>query len=134
MNKLKELLIRQRNLILYGIFGSISASLDFVTYYLLTELCGIYYLTSNVMSVFVGIITSFLLNRAYNFKVEDKVVKRFLMFITIGITGLAVSSGILYVLIDKLLLNTLLSKVLSIGLVVIIQFVLNKYITFKNNL
>ena len=40
-----------RNLILYGLIGSSSALLDFLTFTLLTEVFGVYYLIANCISV-----------------------------------------------------------------------------------
>ena len=122
---------RFRTLILYGIIGSFSSFLDFIIYTLLTGYVGLFYITANCISVLMGITTSFTLNRKYNFKVKDKTGKRFLIFLTVGLCGLLMSNLILYVCIAHLQYNTTLSKVLSIILVVFLQFLINKYITFK---
>ena len=122
---------RFRTLILYGIIGSFSSFLDFIIYTLLTGYVGLFYITANCISVLMGITTSFALNRKYNFKVKDKTGKRFFIFLTVGLCGLLMSNLILYVCIARLQYNTTLSKLLSIILVVFLQFLINKYITFK---
>lgn len=121
---------RFRNLILYGIIGSFTSTLDFLVFSGLCSL-GFYYLWANCISVLVGITTSFLLNRAYNFKVKDKPFIRFSIFLSVGLCGLCLSNLILWVGIDKLLMNTLITKITSIVCVVFFQFLLNKFITFK---
>lgn len=135
MQKLKVLLLyiwkRFRNLILYGIIGCCSSSIDFAVFSLL-ESIGLYYIVANCASVLVGISTSFILNRRYNFKVKDNTTKRFAIFLLVGLLGLFVSNIILYFCIEQIDLDKMLSKVLSILLVVFFQFLLNKYITFKN--
>ena len=73
MNALIILFNKFRNLILYGIIGCFTAALDFVVFTILSQYVGIYYLLANCISVLVGITTSFVLNRSYNFKVKDKV-------------------------------------------------------------
>lgn len=75
---------RFHNVILYGIIGGFSASLDFCTYTFLVKAVGLDYYLSNCISVIIGIITSFTLNRIYNFKVVDKVVRRFLVFLQLA--------------------------------------------------
>ena len=122
---------RFRTLILYGIIGSFSSFLDFIIYTLLTGYVGLFYITANCISVLMGITTSFALNRKYNFKVKDKTGKRFFIFLTVGLCGLLMSNLILYVCIAHLQYNTTPSKLLSIILVVFLQFLINKYITFK---
>ena len=125
---------RFQNLILYGIIGIFSASMDFLVFYTINTILGIFYLTANTISVLIGITVSFTLNRKYNFKVTDNGFKRFLIFLSVGLAGLLISSILLYLFIDILFLNTLISKVLSIIFVVLTQFVLNKSITFKKDL
>ena len=121
---------RWRQLILYGIIGSFSAFLDFLLYTALISI-GLFYIQANGISVLVGIGTSFLLNRHLNFKVKDEVLRRFAIFLVIGLAGLMLSNLILYGCIEWIGLDKLLSKLLSIVLVALFQFILNKYITFK---
>ena len=94
---------------------------------------GIHYLFSNCLSVLVGIIASFLLNRSYNFRVKDKVAQRFALFLLVGLLGMLFSNVILYVAIDQIGMRQTISKLLSVVLVVLFQFLLNKYITFKKS-
>ena len=131
MNMLSRLYQRFRNLILYGIIGSFTSALDFAVFTLLSKYIGIHYIIANCISVLVGITTSFALNRSINFKVKDKTGKRFLIFLTVGVCGLLLSNVILYVGIDMLSGDELIVKLASIVLVVGFQFILNKFITFK---
>ena len=86
---------------------------------------------ANCISVLGGITTSFILNRNYNFKVKDHAKRRFSIFLTVGLCGLVMSNIILYLCIDVWSMNKLISKLLSIVLVVLFQFLINKYFTFK---
>lgn len=131
MSVFSRLYERFRNLILYGIIGSFTASLDFTVFWLLSHYTGLQYLIANIIGVTVGITTSFILNRKYNFKVEDHTARRFVIFLSVGLFGMLVSSGILYYCVDVMQLNKIPSKLLSIVIVVLAQFFLNKYITFK---
>ena len=128
---LSRLYQRFRNLILYGIIGSFTSALDFAVFTLLSKYIGIHYIVANCISVLIGISTSFALNRSINFKVKDKTGKRFLIFLTVGLCGLLLSNLILYVGIDMLSGDELIVKLASIVLVVGFQFILNKFITFK---
>ena len=132
---MKQLILKRyfkfRNLILYGIIGSFTSFLDFCVYTILSQYAGIYYLIANCISVLVGITTSFVLNRKYNFKVKDHVGQRFSVFLTVGICGLLLSNLILYVGNDIIAADELIVKLASIVLVVGFQFLLNKFVTFK---
>lgn len=126
--------VKFRDLILYGLIGVLSSSLDFGVYTVLVKCLSLNYLLANSISVVVGITTSFTLNRKYNFKVSDKTIRRFAIFMTVGLCGLILSNLILFVCINTIHINELLSKLLSIALVVILQFLANKFITFKTNI
>lgn len=127
-----SLLRRYRNLVLYGVIGAVASSIDFCVYSAMI-LTGINLLIANAIGVNVGIITSFCLNRRYNFKVKDRTKTRFASFYLIGMIGLAISTGMLYVAVDRLGFNEFYSKLLTIVLVALIQFMLNKTITFRTN-
>ena len=131
MQIVKTLYKKFHHLVLYGIIGSFSSGLDFLIYTLLVQLVGLQYLVANCISVIAGISTSFYLNRNYNFKVKDHTKRRFSIFLTVGLCGLVMSNLILYLCIDNLGMDKLISKLLSIVLVVFFQFLVNKYLTFK---
>lgn len=133
MSKLSVLYGRFRNLILYGIIGGFCAALDFGIYTILCYFDIIPYLWANVISIHAGIFTSFVLNRSINFKVKDKTAVRFVSFYSVGLAGLGISELMLYLMVTIGGLNEVLCKLLSIVVVALVQFVLNKYITFKTN-
>ena len=119
-----------RNLILYGVIGCFTSTLDFVVFAILSKYVGVYYLLANCISVMVGITTSFCLNRTYNFKVKDKPFRRFSSFLIVGLCGLIFSNVILWVGITTMGGNSVIVKLLSIVFVVFFQFLMNKYVTF----
>lgn len=127
--KVVNLYNRFRNLILYGIIGAMCAALDFGIYSCLCLV--IPFLLANIISTHVGIICSFLLNRYYNFKVKDKTPQRFVSFYLVGLLGLGLSEVLLYLFVDIFDWSNLLSKLFTIFIVALLQFLLNKYVTFK---
>ena len=56
-----------------------------------------------------------------------------IIFFAVGLFGLFVSSVILHFFIDNLHWNKTISKLSSIVVVVVMQFFLNKYISFKED-
>ena len=124
---------KYRNLILYGVIGVLSVSIDFAVFGVLTYFFPDYYILANVISVNCGIINSFLLNRHFNFKVKNKSVFRFMIFYVVGIMGLLISSGVLYLMVDLGNMNLLISKGATIFVVTLFQFILNKNVTFRQN-
>lgn len=126
---IKLLVQKYRNLILYGLIGGTCALLDFIVY---SGLCNlISFLVANVISTHCGIFCSFFLNRKYNFKVEDNTLRRFFSFYTVGLLGLAVSEGLLFLMVNYFGIEKIVSKLITVVAVALLQFVLNKFITFK---
>ena len=122
---------RFRELILYGLIGGFCAALDFGVYTMLG--LWIPYLWANVLSVHCGIFTSFFLNRSLNFKVKDKAAQRFTIFYLVGLSGLALSEGLIWLLASQFAWNPILAKLLTVFVVALYQFLLNKFITFKKS-
>lgn len=123
---------RFRTLILYGIIGGFCASLDFASYTILCHFDILPYLWANVISIHCGIICSFFLNRGVNFKVKDKPWLRFLSFYMVGLVGLGISELMLYLMVDLAAWNEIASKLISVVVVALVQYLLNKFITFKS--
>jgi len=122
-----------RNLILYGIIGGCCAALDFGIYTLLCYFDVLPYLWANVISIHCGILCSFFLNRSVNFRVKDRATLRFFSFYTVGLVGLGISEGLLFLMVEQAGWNELICKLVSIVVVAFVQFILNKYITFRQN-
>ena len=120
-----------RNLILYGIIGGLSSGLDFVVFTLLFKLLGMNELAANVISVHCGIFLSFFLNSRYNFKKTDNFWGRFVPFYLTGLFGLALSSAILWAG-ARLGVDSLLTKLVSIVIVALVQFFINRAVAFRD--
>jgi len=127
-----NLLLKNKQLIKYCIIGCCCAGIDFIIYWLLVHIASFPYILANIISVHSGIFASFCLNRHFTFKMKNKILFRFISFYSIGIIGLMISSVMLIILIEKIELNELVSKAFTVTIVALIQFILNKYISFRN--
>ena len=121
-----------RNFILYGLIGGICTLVDILVFYLL-QLTNIHYLLANVISFNCGIISSFFMNRHYNFKIKDKTASRFLSFYLISMIGLGICEVLLWLFVDGFHLNNLLSKFVATILIGVAQFICVKHFTFKKS-
>lgn len=114
----------------YGIIGVISSGVDAVLFATFVYVWGWFPFVANVLSVSVGITISFILNRKFTFKITDYTICRYLLFFGVGMIGLCISEAILFG--GQLMsMNAMLTKLVSIVLVAIVQFILNKLISFK---
>jgi putative flippase GtrA len=119
-----------RQVLLYGVIGGISASLDYLLFTLLYETAGMNELIANVFSVHAGITISFILNRRYNFKKIDRVAFRAISFYLTGLFGLALSELLLWGS-GRMMLPIMIVKLVSIFIVAAVQFAINRLVTFR---
>lgn len=132
LNLLKLLISKYCQLIVYCIIGCTGATLDFAVYALLTACrIGMHYQLANFLSVSVGIINNFFWNCYFNFKMKDRILKRLTSFYSIGMLGWALSAGSLWLFIEIMGVNAIVSKLGTIFIVTVVQFCLNKFITFR---
>mgnify|MGYP001218790603 CR=1 FL=1 len=149
-----ELLHRKgiRELIKYSIVGVIGLVIDMGIYYLLVPKLNVHYpfsylisgllagnmsikmidiLISNTISQTLAVVNNFVVNSYFTFKVTDRKLKRVFTFVSIAIGGMCISSMLLTLFIGVWGLNEMLAKAISIVIVAMIQFVINKFVTFK---
>ena len=118
-----------RNFFLYGVIGSTCALLDFSLFTLMYQVAGLNEYVANAISIHIGIATSFILNSRFNFKKTDRLAFRAIAFYATGLFGLALSQGLLW-LGDTLSVPVITAKIISIFVVAIVQFTLNRIIAF----
>lgn len=119
-----------RELFLYGIIGGSTAALDVVLFKVFITI-GVPLLIANFMSVSVAVGSSFILNAKYNFKKTDNLHKRGAKFFAIGYFGWLVQTIILWIGVDRMGFQDLYVKLIAVFVAAAIQYVLNKFLTFK---
>jgi len=119
-----------KQIFFYGIIGGGSALLDFLIFTLLFKNTQMNEFLANTISVHAGIAMSFILNRKYNFKKTDRVLFRAISFYLTGLFGLLLSEIILF-FGNNLKFTVIGIKLVSIFIVAIVQFVINKLVAFR---
>lgn len=126
-----RLIKRYRELVFYCMIGCTGAAIDFVLYTIFTGWIDMHYQLANFLSVSFGIINNFFLNYFFNFKTKDRMMTRLASFYSVGMFGWALSAFLLWILVERFCINSIIAKLATIILVTVIQFCLNKFITFR---
>lgn len=135
METIRALLHKHRELISYVFWGVMTTVVNYVTYFLLTEGLRVYYLTSNVIAWAVSVLFAYFVNKLFVFRSKDwawRVALRELwQMVASRIFSLGLETGILWLFVEKLLLNEFIVKLAANVLVVIVNYVLSKFIIFN---
>ena len=128
----KNKLLVTKQFIIYCMIGGFTSLTDTLVFYLLRKV-GVNLYIANFIGINVGITLSFLLNTFINFKMTDKLKQRAVKFFAVGYIGLCISFVIMHIGVKVLNQEELIVKLISIVLVAIIQFCLNKIFTYRKN-
>jgi len=129
---LKKPLIRE--LVTYGIFGVATTVVGFGSYALFLHI-GFGVALANTFSHFLAIIFAFVTNkiwvfRALNYSAKN-VAKEFFVFLSSRLAALVVETVLLVILVDVLLYDPIISKLVTSVIVVILNYITSKKIVFK---
>lgn len=119
--------------LLYCLCGGIGVTSDYLVYYAAITF-GLWYQAANVLGYLTGTLVSFFLNRKITFAVLDQLVRRLAIFLGVAFVGFLASALLLWLLVDFMSIDAKIAKALTLPVVVVLQFSLNRRITFGQNL
>lgn len=126
LNKIK----RYYQFFKFCITGVLNTLISTISYWIMLKI-GVYYILANVISYFIGMINSYILNKKWVFKSKDSPIKTFLKFFSVSILALGLSTLILYSFVHFLKLNAFIAQILTTGIIMIFNYILSKFFTFK---
>ena len=115
---------------LYVLIGCCGAGTDATLFITITSLLHTNIYITNFFTVAIGATISFLLNRHFNFKVKDHPVRRGFTFFGVCLLGMGLSQLILWIC-STLGIPSAIAKLISLPIVGVFQFTLNKTISFR---
>ena len=116
----------------YCICGLVGLTADYFFFYSALAI-GIWYQGANLFAYFLGTLISFFLNRKITFDLQDQVARRLFFFLVIAAIGFCLSALMLWLMVDEMSLDPKIAKLLTLPLVVLLQFSLNRRITFDES-
>ena len=119
-------------LVKYVLIGILGLVVDFGTYWILTDI-NINVEIANMISSTCGIINNFFWNSYTNFKVHNRMLLRFISYFLVGQITTVFTTISLFIFVTKLGFPHLIVKVIATIVATLLQFVLNKFVTFRKN-
>ncbi len=151
IEKIKYLISKYREIILYGVFGVVTTLANLFTFLFFTEVLGEgFYLLNNALAWIAGVVVAFLTNKSWVFGSRDwgfrKVFKEFLEFAVARLLSFGFEEGgmLLFITVLGLGANSftlfgieitgqiIVKTLLSVG-VVIMNYFFSKFFIFKKN-
>lgn len=130
MEALHKFIVKRKNIVLYAVIGVSAVVVDMLFFAVFYNAFHIPPVTATIFSVAIATVYSFFLNIVYNFKTKDAIKKRFLFFVLVSLGGMTLSAIAIKILYD-MGMNANLAKAISLPPIVILQFLFNKSLTFK---
>lgn len=124
MSKFKEF-------IKYCMIAAVGGILDLLLFIMLHTYTGIHIQIVNLVSMFTGVTTNFILNYHFNFKAHSKFFRRYFSFLTIGTAGFLVVSIAVFIFVQQLGWNAIIVKISATMFATVIQYLLNRYVSFR---
>ena len=116
----------------YCFVGGLAFLVDYGLLYLLSDKVGLHYLLSASIAFIAGLVVNYLISTFWVFsesKYEDK-RKEFAIFAIIGVIGLGLTEGLMWLFTDLAGLHYMLSKLITAALVLLWNFIARKLILF----
>ncbi len=117
----------------FCVTGGLNTLVDFVVFFLLTSSLNWPVIPSQVLSYSAGILNSYCINRRWTFQTRNRFFSReMLLFIGVNLAVLGVSVLSVWALTSRIGLGVLLSKLCTTALTMVLGFILNRLVVFRN--
>lgn len=122
--------VLKNRFIRFCIVGGINTAIDFSVFYLVFQILGTGVLLANALAFTAATINSYLLNKFWTFAdPEPHSRRKVMLFAGVALSGLALSSLVISLLV--LWVSPLVAKLLTIGVVLVWNFILNRMLVFR---
>lgn len=135
--KIIALIIKYKEILLYGIFGVLTTVVNYVSYVIFTRGFNVEIFISNLIAWLLSVIFAYITNKLFVFDSKsfkwNILCKEIISFSAARIFSLFLDMGILYVLVNLAHMPDLIVKIISNVVVIIVNYVLSKFIIFKHD-
>ncbi len=137
MEKLKELIEKYREVLMYLVFGVLTTLVNYISYLILAKSLNINYMVSTVISQIIAMIFAYITNKLYVFEAKNEtkkeLLKEMISFFGLRIVSLFLDMGFMYLFVDKLHLNDAIMKLVSNVLIVVLNYIFSKLFIFRKS-
>lgn len=114
----------------FSLVGVLNTVIYMLIYFILLKV-QVNYLIANIIGYIAGMINGYFWNVVWVFKKYDSLKSSFIKFTIVNCFTLLLSEGFLYIFVEKFYFDKYFSQILTISIVVFINFIANKKWSFK---
>jgi putative flippase GtrA len=118
-------------LVRFGVVGVSNTLLTFALYTLLVKAFGVWYLPASAIGFAAGAVNGFLLNRSWTFRGHSGDALMPLRWTIVQACGLGLDVALIYLWVHGLGVDELAAQALTIAIVVLLTFFVNRAWTFR---
>lgn len=134
MKKWMEQFKKHRELLAYIFFGGLTTIVNIVAFFILDTLLGWPYLVANAVAIVVSILFAYGTNKLFVFRTRGMTAREnifeFIRFIGFRLLSGLADMASMWVLVDFLIMDTNLAKLLTQFIIVVLNYVFSKLFIF----
>ena len=120
-----------KSFFVYSVSGAVATLVDWGSFFVMSSMLSWYYMLAVCVSFTLGSLANFTLNKYVTFKNKyDKLHHQYLLHLMVSIVSLGITIFIMYALVDMAGFHKLNARILTTLIVLPVNFVLHKNITF----
>lgn len=139
VKKLRERLPRKSlagQFVRYLVTGGLAFIVDFGLFALCLYVFDWHYLLANLVGLVAGLVLNYAMSVVWVFTackrtLEKQKAAEFVLFALVGIAGVGINQLLMYLMVDGMALNEMLSKIIAAALVLMWNFGARKLLLFK---
>lgn len=116
----------------FSLGGAGATTIDFLAYVLLTKVFGIHFLLANFISMTLGAIFLYIVNKKYTFHdVDPRIIRQFTIFWINAFAMFLITEALLFVGVEYLKLWDVLVKIVAYAVVYFVNFFFQRVFIFR---
>ncbi len=135
MDKLWDLFKKNKEVILYLVFGVLTTVVNYVVYYICREWLQFPLLVANTLAWILAVLFAFFTNRKYVFSSKDSnILKELGLFVSARLLSFLLFDQLtMYLMVKLLHINEYIAKLIANVFVIIFNYAASKLVIFRKN-
>ncbi|OBV29599.1 MULTISPECIES: GtrA family protein [unclassified Helicobacter] len=117
----------------YFIVGASAAVVNICVFFVCENMLGVHYIISGIIAFIIATLYNFIIARKFVFvSKHDSIIKESMLIYAASAVGLCVDTGVLYVCVEFLGLDSMIGKIIATGSAFVFNFALRNFIIYKD--